>query len=423
MSQTLQARAVLHNHDIVQPAWITLDKWLPPISEDKDWWWKTLGRHLITLLDHADYNLNEQYEALLFLHRWVVPQMGPRPRSIHPAWKSFMTDDHSPIEYSWKWGLGDKKPEVRYSIEAIGPLAGTKEDPFNQATTRNLLQSLAASMPGLDLTWFDHFSRELLGPGTPASSSPSSPGNSTMFLAFEMVRGRIGVKVYFLPVETAELSAAYQILQAIRSAGCQNLEAVHQLESYLLHDTAGSNLRPFMLGIDCISPTASRLKIYARSTETSFHFVRNVMSLGGRRTGLDAVSNEFFDLWKRTLGLDPNSAPETELQTVGHPTSGLLFYLDVAPKSPLPDVKAYIPVRHYAQNDLQAAQGLISYLKDRGHGRYSQPYLRSLEALGPRNSLGRDTGVQTYFTIAYQRGDLSITSYFNPQMYTAHRRS
>lgn len=63
-----------------------------------------------------------------------------------------MTDDHSPIESSWKWGLGDKKPEVRYSIEAISPLAGTKEDPFNQTATGNLLQSLAASMPGLNLT-------------------------------------------------------------------------------------------------------------------------------------------------------------------------------------------------------------------------------------------------------------------------------
>ncbi|KAH7128968.1 aromatic prenyltransferase [Dactylonectria macrodidyma] len=395
---------MLRCHDIVQPVWKTLDKWLPPISEDKDRWWKTLGRHLIALLNHADYNLNEQYEALLFLHRWVVPQMGPRPRSIHPVWKSSMTDDYSPVEYSWKWSLSDKKPEVRYSIEAIGPLAGTKEDPFNQAATRNLLQSLATLMPGLDLTWFDHFSRELLGPGTPASSSSSTPNKSTIFLAFEMVGGRIGVKAYFLPVETADLSAAYQILQAIRSAGCQNLEAVHQLESYLLHDTAGSNLRPFMLGIDCVSPTASRLKIYARSTQTSFRFVRNVMSLGGRWTGLDAVSNEFFDLWKRTLGLGPNSALETELQTVDHPTSGLLLYLDVAPKSPLPDVKAYIPVRHYAQNDLQAAQGLI-------------------KALAPWNSLGRDISVQTYFTIACQHGNLSITSYFNPQMYTTSRWS
>ncbi|KAH7111001.1 aromatic prenyltransferase, partial [Dactylonectria estremocensis] len=134
---------------------------------------------------------------LLFLHRSVVPQMDPRPRSIHPAWKSFMTDDYSPVEYSRKWSLGDKKPEICYSIEALGPLAGTKEDPFNQAATRNLMQSLAASMPGHDLTWFDHFSRELLGPGTPASSSSSSSGNSTMLVAFEMIGGRIEVKAYF----------------------------------------------------------------------------------------------------------------------------------------------------------------------------------------------------------------------------------
>ncbi|KAF5011258.1 hypothetical protein FDECE_2611 [Fusarium decemcellulare] len=422
MSQAGQVQTLLRTKEINQPVWKTLDKWLPPFSEDKNWWWKTLGGHLVALLNSADYDLNEQYEALLFLYRWVIPEMGPRPRSSIAAWKSFVTDDYSPIEYSWKWNFGDKRPEIRYSIEAMGPSAGTQQDPFNQAATQNLLYNLAKVIPELDLTWFDHFWRELLGPGTPAASfSGNATGSSTMFVAFEMVRDRISVKAYFIPVETPELSAADQILQAIRCAGCQSLEALDKVESYLSNGDAGSDLRPFMLAIDCVSPDASRLKIYARSTQTSFAFVRNVMTLGGLRTDIDDALDKFSALWDRTLDLGPNNSPESKLQSMDHLTSGTCFNFDVGSRSPLPDVKAYIPVRHYARNDLQAALGLLGYLEDRGSTKYSQSYLRTLEALAPPDSLDQSTGVQTYYAVACQRGDLSLTSYFNPQLYTSYR--
>lgn len=424
MTQAEQLQTLLRTHEIAQPAWKTLNKWLPPFSEDKDWWWKTLGQHLITLLTQANYDLNEQYEALLFLYRWVVPDMGPRPRSNIAPWKSFMTDDHSPIEYSWKWSFGSKKPEIRYAIEPISPLAGSMQDPFNQAATQTLMHNLAKSMPELDLTWFDHFWRELLGPGTPAASTAGGMGgSSTMFVALEMLHDHLSVKVYFIPVQTPELSAWHQINRAIRNLEYQSLESLNHIESYLSNDDDGCQLRPFMLAIDCVKPEVSRLKIYARSTQTSFRFIRNVMTVGGLRTGLDQALDNFSDLWKRTLGLDPESSPESELLTVDHPTSGAVFHFDVGPKSPIPDVKAYIPVRHYARNDLEAALGLLGYLEDHGRGHYSQSYLRALHALAPPGSLSQTIGLQTYFAVACQGNDLSLTSYLSPQVYAAFEES
>lgn len=99
-------------------AWDTLAKWLPYQNANSDWWWKTTGKHLQILLEDAGYNLSQQYETLMF-HYWaIVPRLGPHPTSIHPRWKSFMTDDFSPIEYSWKWGMGSDLP--RGSIQHRG---------------------------------------------------------------------------------------------------------------------------------------------------------------------------------------------------------------------------------------------------------------------------------------------------------------
>ncbi|KAF5574642.1 tryptophan dimethylallyltransferase [Fusarium pseudoanthophilum] len=426
MAQTEHVQMLLQAGPATQSVWKTLSKWLPPLSGDKEWWWTTLGPQLHTLLTEADYDLNEQYEALLLLYRWVVPEMGPRPRSSMAPWNSFMTDDHSPIEYSWKWNSRNKKPDIRYAIELVSPLAGTKQDPFNQIPTRNLVYNLAKNIPELDLTWFEHFWHELLDPEylTTSTSGISTKG-STIFAALEMLHGRLSVKVYFIPVETQEASAWHQIKHAIETSGCQNTEALYHVDAYLSSHDDGRQLRPFMLAIDLVEPGASRLKIYARSNQTSFRFVRNVMTIGGLRTGMDKSLEKFFDLWKSALGLNHAASPGDELPKVDHLTSGAVFNFDVAPKSSIPDVKAYIPVRHYANNDLQAAVGLIRYLEEHGngHGVYSQSYLRALGMLAPPGQLDKATGVQTYFAVACQDDDLSLTSYLNPQLYSAFRES
>ncbi|KAJ5655088.1 aromatic prenyltransferase [Penicillium lividum] len=405
-------------------AWRTLARWIPHGPVHQQWWWKTLGRQLCVFLQEANYTINEQYDALLFLHYWVAPRMGPKPSSPRPCWRSFMTDDHTPIEYSWKWNSGGRAPEIRYSIEPISMQSGSDcTDPMNQAQTVDLLHQLARFMPSLDMTWFKHFQHTLLGPGTPASTQPEA-GRSSIFLAFEMVWGRIGVKAYFLPVETPSQTSAQQIFNAIRTAGCSNLEAVHSLEAYLLEaENQGHGIKPFMLGIDCVNPIQSRLKIYARAQETSYSFVRNVMTLGGRRKGLHGVIDEFHELWKSTLGLAPDESPERPLLQSSHQTSGTLFYFDVAPKSSLPDVKTYIPVRHYAESDLKAALGLLDFIEKRNISDHAQAYIRCLQELATPDGLESTTGVQTYITVAFDGDNLSITSYFNPQIYDKSRWS
>ncbi|KAM5526596.1 dimethylallyl tryptophan synthase [Fusarium oxysporum f. sp. phaseoli] len=189
----------------------------------------------------------------------------------------------------------------------------------------------------------------------------------------------------------------------------QNFEALDHVESYLSDYQNRRQLRPFMLSIDCVKPESPRLKIYARSPQKSFHFVQTVMTIGSLRCGFDKSLDNLFDLLKRALDLDPNASLKEEIPAVNHATSGTLFNFGIAPKSPIPDVKAHIPVRHYAKNDLHAAFGLVGSSEDHNRGYCSQSYIRALEGLAPPNCRAQTTGVQIYFTVASQGDDLSLT--------------
>lgn len=63
-------------------AWDSLAKWLPTRDENSSWWWKFTGRQLATVLADGGYELSQQYEALLFHYRMVVPPV-PRQSSLN----------------------------------------------------------------------------------------------------------------------------------------------------------------------------------------------------------------------------------------------------------------------------------------------------------------------------------------------------
>ena len=286
-----------------------------PRTEDSNWWWEVAGGHLEALLSAADYSSFDQSKALSFFYRWVTPRLGPKPNSPKAIWKSFMTDDHSPIEYSWKWGFGDSAPEVRYSIEPIGHRAGGALDPLNKNATSDFLAQLYRSgQLGVDLEWFVHFKHALLGPGTPASKAGVTR-QSTLFVAFEVTGGPLSVKAYFIPVNTHGNSAGDQISRAIVSSGCSNLAAMDQLNSFLRDDIYGRTVKPFMLGIDCVRPVDSRLKVYSRSPVTTFELVRRVMSMGGRRKDVMEAEKQLHTLWKLILNLPDDFPADRELRS------------------------------------------------------------------------------------------------------------
>ena len=403
--------------------WTGLAKWLPERSDDYNYWWLLTGRHLALMLQEAQYPIHQQYEILLFHYYIIIPKLGPRPSLTQSKpWKSFMTDDHSPIEYSWKWGLVGERSEVRYSVELIGPSAGTKLDPLNQIATKELLLQLTSVFPGLNLKWFDHFSQTLFPRTCDTTVDENADYSSSTFLAFEFLKKDIAVKAYFMPRNPSNFGniLSSSISEAIQMIGQQDLDfkSFAVLQDFLKHDQDGSILRMVMLAIDLVEPAQSRIKIYLRSNTISLAHVCAVMSLGGRKSVAAEAIEELRQLWYEIHASSTGLPPSTELPFQDHYTAGAIFHVDVQPGNPTPDIKFYFPVRHYSSSDLAVGQGLTRFLTQRGRGECADGYMKVLAELAGRHSLEENCGYQTYISCAFQKGQLAITSYLSPQVYS-----
>lgn len=379
-----------------------------------------------------------------------------------------MTDDFSPLEYSWNWDTPKKGPKIRYAVEMIGQDAGSLKDPFNQASTLELCDQLRDALPGTNLTLLDilrhsfydasmqanqelrpasrksywrKFKGQLRGASKRRSISSDTSSESTtrsasedanhsspssLFLAFEL-GSRIATKAYFVPVKAEQhgisrLEVLTAAIETLRKYGYP-FEAYDKLLEFSKTDQ-GAKLEIIGLAIDCIDPEASRFKIYVRSPESSFRSVCDMMTLGGKIDALSTTArSELKDLWWSTLGLSAD-LPETEdLKCDKHETAGVLYNFDIKPRGTSVDPKLYVPVRHFASNDYDAAVGLKSYLVARGRDRYFANYMRALERSCTHRSLKDGCGFQTYIGTGIQKdGSLALCSYINQEIYHPNRR-
>lgn len=383
----------------------------------------------------AGYDLHGQYEALLFHYFLLVPALGPRPtiNGSPKSWKSFLTDNFSPLEYSWSWD--SETPRIRYSIEAISLHAGTSADPFNQAMTTSLIENLHFASLETDWQWFKYFSKALgtsgfvsntLGFATDVQSHPSS-----IFLGFEPRQGGVDIKAYFVPVKAVQNG---QLPMAVVHESIKNLEhdtnafkfpAYDSITSFIKTNAEGALLEPIGLAIDCVIPSKSRLKLYLRSPHTSFDSVTSILTFNGTlKTFSSTALADLHSLWHLLLSLPENypTAHELPLKTgYPHPTTGILYNFDIQPGNFLPQSKVYIPVKHYAESDLAAAQGLATFLQSRKRGsgvvEYSENFLRMLSATWNHRNLNSTRGVQTYVSCTVKNGSLSLTSYLGAEIY------
>ncbi|KAL8834220.1 MAG: hypothetical protein Q9170_003851 [Blastenia crenularia] len=360
-------------------------------------WKRKAARPLTVLLEKADYDPATQGQYIDFFLHHIIPALGPPPSSssTQQPWKSFMTDDHTPVELSWDWNTPGERPEIRYSIEPIGALAGTPVDPFNMHATRCLIEQLKQTVPGIDLRWYEHFAAYLLpaknqGPALIPTTSDHASSQSTTFLAFDLSRtGAMTVKAYFLPSTLATASRISNftlITQAIRSLpenGDNEFKALNTVAEFITTDPVGKKLECDILSIDCVDPAEARVKIYFRSRETSFESVRRIMGLGGRisteRT--EKAMEELFELWKGLFGCSDTSMTQSmELRQCQHRTAGILYYFDLSKNKSVPVPKVYLPVRHYADSDYQVARAVCAVLGKTGAREVQVE--RYLEAVG-----------------------------------------
>lgn len=112
---------------------------------------------------------------------------------------------------------------------------------------------------------------------------------------------------------------------------------------------------------------------------------------------------------------------EKKLPALHHETAGVLYNVDIKAGAALPEIKVYIPVRHYGGSDLSIAEGVGVYLDARGRGQYVEPSFKALAAIGAHRDRDDSAGLQTYVSCAVQKGKLASTSYIGPAICQRNR--
>ncbi|KAL4800788.1 aromatic prenyltransferase [Aspergillus venezuelensis] len=391
-------------------------------DSNDEYWWRTSGYLLASLLHDAGYPVSSQEHILTFFGRTIAPYLGPAYSINSPQWRSFMTDDHHPIELSWDWHTGQKPPAVRFSIEPVGVHAGTAADPSNTHADTSFRRALIDTLPGTEMDLFRYFDREL----TPQTTTGLMEGHpSRIFYAFDLSADSITSKAYFFPgfkaQETGQtnLQVIAHVITRAPHVTPNQLGALQNFKNFT-HDPSTPRLEIDMLAIDMDSPTSSRLKVYFRSRATSFASVRQMMTLGMRinRPEIDRGLDNLRRLWDALLG--QKGVPDEQLlPSNDHRTAGLLYNIELPSGSAQPLVKIYIPVRHYASSDEHILKAVHEYMETRQGNREPLKYgyadmMRSTfhpEAL-------QQCGLHTYIACSIQAsGELRVVSYINCQGY------
>lgn len=339
----------------------------PNLTYDALHWWRSVGYVLAILLDKASYSTQAQCRLLKFI-RAITPSLGPARVPGRLRWKSFMTDDHSPIELSWDWRTGDDQhPKIRFSLEPVGILAGTHIDPDNEYETYALQATIFKFIPNTDMEWLRHFQKQF---NVENSRGWIEGHPSKEFYAFDLSEDGIVGKAYFFPgfkARSIEQSNFDVVLGAIHTApgsSPEKLEALNMFREYV-YNPSSPLLEMDMLAIDLVDPTESRFKIYFRVRDTSFACVKETMTLGNRiqKPGLERGIEVLRQLYHTLLrGGEDEVGDRAQLPPNDHRTAGILYNVEFKYGSKSPKVKAYLPVRHYARSEEAIMTALNAHL-------------------------------------------------------------
>ena len=338
---------------------------------DAKYWRATAGYGLATFLHCAGYSEEAQQRHVAFFNDVVAPALGQKHQtgSPHGQWPSFMTDDGTPLEISWDWGFDRQQATIRYSIEPIGPEAGSSLDPLNKYASGRFLQTMRELLPEADWQWSEHFQKEFC-----VFNESLEHGNeahkSRFFAAYDLDGSVSTMKVYYFPAFKANESGQSKIdvlssaITRLPSYAPCNFSAFDLLYNYINSSSVDGSLEVEILAADCVKPQHGRLKIYVRSRQTSLDSVKSIVTLGGifASPEMDQSLVEFGSLWSSLFSSTYSESLGTSSDN--HRTAGILYNFEVRAGIPLPVPKVYIPVRHYTRSDEHVMGALEKYIRE-----------------------------------------------------------
>jgi DMATS type aromatic prenyltransferase len=368
-------------------------------QDDIAFWWDALAQPLATLFKNQKYSEIQQLFYLRWFRQWIVPALGPAPDDGKPHYGSWLTHDGSRLEYSLNWK--EKKPDltIRFTIEPASREAGTPADPLNQVAAKELLVAMSKEVQGIDLTRFNIFQSETKVPDSAAAKivakNPPGAPLTGVWVAFDLERGGIVAKAYFLPHLKAiwtGIPTKVIVFDAIRKCNGPfgSYDApIAALDSYLSSFAPEDEPMVALLSNDCIPDSAaSRAKVYVHPTVPgTLAAARDMFQMGGRLTGpatkagLKAIS----ELWCLLFGLDITD-PTSEHKAVLPDGRKFLAVYEMRPTQegedsqaePDIEVKLHIPGWRLDKTDTQVCGLLEKWFRTHGHHELADRYQADL---------------------------------------------
>ncbi|MET9609565.1 tryptophan dimethylallyltransferase family protein [Streptomyces sp. NPDC006512] len=308
-----------------------------------------------------------------------------RPLGLPPA-DTFLSDDHTPVEYSLSFAPG-AEPVLRVLLEP-GYGAGSLAE--NGRAGLRAVRG-AARRWGFDTMRLDVL-EDLFFPADPQ-------GPLALWCALELLPGGVPkVKVYLNPAASGQERSAATVREALRRLGHREaFEALPpgdrhlffaldlgdwdepRVKVYLAHDGLSAAEAP---GLSRTGAAPERLEIE-----------RFFRTASGRGTGGPGGADELLD---RRPGLTCHAFTDTETALPGGFT-------------------LHVPVRDYARHDGEALDRAVAVLGH--HGIDAAPLVRSLAAVTSRR-LTDGVGLIAYLGLAHQQGrPPRVNAYISSEAY------
>ncbi|WP_333740357.1 tryptophan dimethylallyltransferase family protein [Streptomyces sp. IBSBF 2806] len=365
----------------------------------------TLGGHAARQLLRLGENVGLSAADCEGYARTLVEALGPvarRPLELPPPSRSFLSDDHTPVEFSVSCEPG-AAPSLRVLLE---PGAGEQDLTHNGRTGLRVLREMAQRW-GFTTDPLDEV-EDLFFP-----SSPQGP--LALWCALELRPGGIPkVKVYLNSAAAGRGRAARTVRRALKRLG--HGEAYASLPE---HD------RHLFFALDLGDWAEPRVKVYLAHDELS-------ATQAGTLCRMDdgphpAEIEEFFGIAAGhdsgvvtgDLGAEADRArgareEGTGPRTVRRPVQTCHAFTDTGTGLPS-GFTLYVPVRDYARHDGEALVRATTLL-----GRYGvdpTPVLRASTAISERRPED-GVGLVAYLGLAHQRGrPPRVTTYISSEAY------
>ena len=223
-------------------------------NSSQGFWYLATMPLLSKLLSTANYPPHLQDQYLFFHNHSIIPALGPSVSSTN-KWTPHLTHNISPFEPSL--ALKNNRQQVRYTLEPIGPYAGTCEDRFNQSLPLSLVSafSQAKICPNMNLEWWNQITSTFFISDSEIAAQPSLFAgvkvHPTCFLAFDLPTTEFALvlKPYLFPHRRAVMEGisrgelVFKTIRNLPSAPFKTSPAIEKVEAFLSKDGETSHMQ------------------------------------------------------------------------------------------------------------------------------------------------------------------------------------